>query len=217
MGLRLLAQVVRHARDHGTLPAHTQDPKYATKAPMLRRSVMLTEDATVSTGSLVATVIGPDRPGIVSLIADRAQRFGANWTDSRMANLGGEFAGMVHLEVPPENLDALANALHGLESSGLRVVIAKGAGAAASPLRGVAIELVGDDRVGIVSQLTRMLADRNVSIEYIHTEVVRSQGQEKKTFKVSAHLQMPKTLSVDDLKRDIGTLANELMLDVALG
>jgi len=217
MGLRLLAQVVRHARDHGTLPAHTQDPKYATKAPMLRRSVMLTEDATVSTASLVATVIGPDRPGIVSLIADRAQRFGANWTDSRMANLGGEFAGMVHLEVPPENLDALANALHGLESSGLRVVIAKGAGAAASPLRGVAIELVGDDRVGIVSQLTRMLADRNVSIEYIHTEVVRSQGQEKKTFKVSAHLQMPKTLSVDDLKRDIGTLANELMLDVALG
>src|SRR6187549_3991343 len=34
MGLKLLAQVVRHARDHGTLPAHTQDPRYATRAPM---------------------------------------------------------------------------------------------------------------------------------------------------------------------------------------
>jgi methionyl-tRNA formyltransferase len=217
MGLRLLAQVVRHAREHASLPARTQDPKFATKAPMVRRSVVLTEDAVPATASLVATVIGPDRPGIVNQIADRAQRFDANWTDSRMANLGGEFAGMVHFEVPPQNLDALANALQSLESTGLRVVVAKGAGPAASPLRGVAVELVGDDRVGIVSQLTRMLAERHVSIEYIHTEVVRSPAQGKKTFKVSAHLQMPKTLSVDDLQRDLGTFANELMLDIALG
>ena len=184
---------------------------------MIRRSVVLTEDAAPTTASLIVTVIGPDRPGIVSLLSDRAQRFGASWTDSRMANLAGEFAGMVHFEVPPENLDALAAALQGLESSGLRVAVAKAAGAGSSPLRGVAIELVGDDRVGIVSQLTRLLADRHISIEYIHTEVVRSQPEGKKTFKVQAHLLMPKTLSVDDLKRDLGTLANELMLDVNLG
>jgi methionyl-tRNA formyltransferase len=217
MGLRLLAQVVRHARDHGELPARTQDLRFATKAPMIRHSVVLTEDAAPTTASLIVTVIGPDRPGIVSLLSDRAQRFGANWTDSRMANLAGEFAGMVHFEVPPEHIDALAAALQGLESSGLRVAVAKAAGAGLSPLRGVAIELVGDDRVGIVSQLTRMLADRNISIEYIHTEVVRSQPEGKKTFKVQAHLLMPKTLSVDDLKRDLGALANELMVDVNLG
>lgn len=218
MGLRLLAQVVRHARDHGALPAKVQDTSYATKAPMLRRSVVLTEDAASATASLVLTVIGPDRPGIVSLIADRAQRFGASWTDSRMANLAGEFAGMVHFDVPPENLEPLAAALQGLESSGLRVTIAKTRAAGASPLRGVAIELVGDDRVGIVSQLTRMLADRNISIEYLHTEVVQAEAAGgKKTFKVSAHLQMPKTVSVDELKRELGTLANELMVDIGLG
>lgn len=217
MGLRLLAQVVRQAREQGSLPAHTQNLAYATKAPMIRRSVVVTEDTPPSKASLVVTVIGPDRPGIVSLLSDRAQRFGASWTDSRMANLGGEFAGMVHFEVPPENVDALAGALQGLASSGLRVTVAKGAGAAASPLRGVAIELVGDDRVGIVSQLTRMLAERNISIEYIHTEVVPAGAQGKKTFKVQAHLLMPKTLSIEDLRRDIGTLAHELMMDVNLG
>ena len=52
--------------------------------------------------------MGPDRPGIVSLLSDRAQRFGANWAASRMASLAGEFAGMVHFEVPRENADALA-------------------------------------------------------------------------------------------------------------
>lgn len=218
MGLRLLAQVVRHARDHGSLPAKVQDTSHATKAPMLRRAVVLTEDAAPATASLVLTVIGPDRPGIVSLIADRAQRFGASWTDSRMANLAGEFAGMVHFDVPPENLDPLAAALQGLESSGLRVTLTKTRAAGASPLRGVAIELVGDDRVGIVSQLTRMLADRNISIEYLHTELVHSEAPGgKKTFKVNAHLQMPKTVSVEELKRELGTLANELMLDIGLG
>ena len=218
MGLRLLAQVVRQARDQGRLDAHVQDTRHATKAPMLRRAVRLTEDAPAPLASLVLTVMGPDRPGIVSLIADRAQRFGANWTDSRMANLAGEFAGMVHFDVPPENLDALAVALQGLESTGLRVSVAKTQAAGASPLRGVVIELVGDDRVGIVSQLTRMLAERNVSIEYIQTELVRSdEPAGKKTFKVNAHLQMPKSLSLDELQRELGTLANGLMVDIGLG
>src|ERR1700712_997212 len=43
IGLALLARVVRHARDHGALPAHAQDPRFATRAPMIRRSVVLTE------------------------------------------------------------------------------------------------------------------------------------------------------------------------------
>ncbi|HEY8709992.1 MAG TPA: formyltransferase family protein, partial [Burkholderiaceae bacterium] len=128
MGIELLARVVRHARRHGQLPAHAQDPRFATKAPMIRRSVVLTEDRPSATTSLVVTVMGPDRPGIVSLLSDRAQRFGANWAASRMAKLAGEFAGMVHFEVPRENADALATALRALESSGLRVVIAKSEG-----------------------------------------------------------------------------------------
>ena len=41
MGLDLLARVVRHARDHGALPAHAQDPRFATRAPMIRRPVVV--------------------------------------------------------------------------------------------------------------------------------------------------------------------------------
>ena len=76
---------------------------------MIRRSVVLTEDAPATTTSLVVTVMGPDRPGIVRLLSDRAQRFGANWAASRLSRLAGEFAGMVHFEVPRENAEALAD------------------------------------------------------------------------------------------------------------
>jgi glycine cleavage system regulatory protein len=218
MGLALLAQVVRHASEHGTVPAHTQDQRFATKAPMIRRSVVLTEDAPQTTTSLVVTVMGPDRPGIVSALSDRAQRFGASWAASRLANLAGEFAGMVHFEVPRENADALATALKGLESSGLRLVIAKSDGAGAPPgLRGVDLELVGEDRLGIVSKLTRILAESGISIEHIHTEIAGGKGPGKPTFKVLAHLLVPKALSSEALRGRLEGLANEMMLDIALG
>jgi methionyl-tRNA formyltransferase len=36
LGLELMARVVRHAREHGTLPAKAQDETFATKAPAIK-------------------------------------------------------------------------------------------------------------------------------------------------------------------------------------
>src|SRR5260221_14673052 len=108
MGLVLVAPVVRYAGQHGGLPTYPQDERFATKAPMIRRTVSLTEERQPMIASLVITVIGPDRPGIVSKLAAQAQRFGANWAGSRMASLAGQLAGMLHFEGPPENAEALA-------------------------------------------------------------------------------------------------------------
>lgn len=218
MGLALLSKVVHHARLQGSVPAYPQDPHFATRAPMIRRAVVLTEEASPTTTSLVVSIVGGDRQGIVSSLAERAQRFGANWAASRMTRLAGEFAGMVHFEVPRENADALAAALRGLESSGLQVVVARSNGASVPPsLRVVELELVGEDRVGIVSNLTKMLAGRGISIENIHTDIVRSGVSGKQTFKVEAHLLVPAALSIEALRLEVGTLASEMMVDIALG
>ncbi|HEY4066626.1 MAG TPA: formyltransferase family protein [Burkholderiaceae bacterium] len=220
MGLALLARVVRHAQQHGALPAHTQDPRFATRAPMIRRAVVLTDDQPVPTTALIVTVIGTDRPGIVSLLSDRAQRHGASWAASRLSNLAGEFAGFVHFDVPRDNAAAFEAALRGLEAQGLRLLIARSdAGAAASPagLRGVDLDLVGEDRVGIVSNLTRILAESGISIEHIHTEIAAARHGGKQTFKIAAHLLVPKALSTDQLKGRLDALANEMMVDIALG
>jgi glycine cleavage system regulatory protein len=152
------------------------------------------------------------------MLADRAQRYGANWAASRMNRLAGEFAGTVHFEVPREHADAMEAALRQLNSSGLQVLIARSDGAKVpASLRGFELELVGDDRVGIVSTLTKMLAERGISIENIHTEIVRSGVTGKQTFKIGAHLLAPAALKVDDLRRDLGALATEMTLDIALG
>jgi glycine cleavage system regulatory protein/folate-dependent phosphoribosylglycinamide formyltransferase PurN len=216
MGLDLLARVIRHARDHGELPAKTQDARFATRAPMVRRAVVLDEHAPPTTTSLVVTVVGPDRPGIVRLLSERAQRFGANWEASRLSRLAGEFAGMVHFEAPRENADALAASLQTLESSGLKLVIAKSdpSGAPAG-MRSIDLSLVGEDRVGIVSHLTRILAEAGISIEHIHTEIVGSTVPKK--FKVSAHLLVPNAVATDELRNRLEPVASEMKVDIALG
>ncbi len=216
MGLRLLTQVVRDAARSGKLPAIEQDTRFATKAPMVRKPVVSIDPQPPTHASLVVTVIGADRPGIVRLLSDRAQRFGANWTDSRMARLAGEFAGMVHFEVPRDNVDALAAALSGLEGSGLRVAIAKSEPQPRPGMpRGVTLELIGDDRPGIVASLTRMLAERGISIDHLHTELLAAAG-DMRHFKVTAHLRVPPGVSGAMLRHELDALAAEMRLDIAL-
>ena len=107
--------------------------------------------------------------------------------------------------MPRDNAQALTNSLQGLASSGLQVVIAGSEGAALpASQRLVELELVGQDQVGIVSKLTKLLAERAISIESIHTDIVRSSAAGQKTFKVKAQLRVPASMSVEALQRDVG-------------
>jgi methionyl-tRNA formyltransferase len=217
MGLRLLVDVLRHVRKHGDLPARLQDEQFATKAPMLRKDPAPAEAAAQGAASLVVTVIGPDRPGIVSQLSDRAKDFGANWAESRMASLAGQFAGMIHLEVAAEKTEALTKALRDLETTGLHIGIAKGEGAPARiPCRLVRLELLGQDRPGIMRELSASLADRRVSIEELHTEITSGAMSAEHMFKVEALLLVPMAVADDELRRGLEGLANEFMVDLAL-
>jgi methionyl-tRNA formyltransferase len=218
MGLSLLQRVVSHVRDRDEVPAMPQDLRFVTKAPLIKRSVVLTEDTPDDSVALVATVIGADRHGIVNALSERAQRHGANWAASRLARAAGEFAGMVHFDVPRDSAEALATSLRALDSAGLRITVSRSAaGEPADGLRSVELQLVGDDRKGIVSSLTRTLASRMVSIENMHTEIVTSPGTGKRSFKVVAHLLVPAALTNEQLHAELDGLAREMMLDVALG
>ncbi len=218
MGLELLTRVVRYAAEHGALPARTQDDRFATKAPKIRSTVSLTDESKAAVTSLVVTAIAKDRSGLVSLLSDRARGFGANWAGSRMASLAGQFAGMVHFEVPTENAEALAAALRGLESSGIRVVIEKSeAPLAPAGRRVVTLELTGPDRPGIVRDLSHSLADRGVSIAELHTEIVNGATSSSQQFKIKALLVVPEALANDELQRALQALALEMSADIALG
>ncbi len=224
MGLALLARVVREARDQNRVPAIEQDPRFATRAPMIRRSVLLTDDGHADSTAFVVTVVGPDRQGIVTALSERADRFGANWAASHLTRLAGEFAGMVHLEVPRGQADALEAALRALDSDKLRVTVtrseARGIGGvdhSAEGPRSVELQLVGDDRTGIVAALTGRLSANGIGIETMQTEIVGNPGEDPPTFKVNAHLLVPAAVDDRQLHAALDPLAREMTLDIGLG
>src|SRR3954471_5612998 len=86
--------------------------------------------------TLVMTVIGADRPGLVKMVATRVADHGGNWLESRMCRLGGQLAGIWRVEAQAAQRDALVNALRTLEVDGLRVIIHAEGGAGQSGGKG---------------------------------------------------------------------------------
>lgn len=214
MGLALLAKVVRHARDHGSVPAFAQDERYATRAPLIRPRLTLVDKGKAPTRALVATVVGPDRPGIVKEIAACAQGLGANWAGSRMSNLSGQFAGIVHFEVPPDNVDTLVAGLRKLQTPDLRVLIAHGTGTAdAAGQRLVRLDLAGPDRPGIVHELSERVARLGVSIEDLHTEIEDTPVPGEHVFHVRAQMLVPAQVTDVALREALGPLLREMSID----
>jgi glycine cleavage system regulatory protein len=166
--------------------------------------------------SLVVTVIGNDRPGIVERLSDVVLAAGANWEESRMARLGGKFAGILRISVAAANADTLASGLRALTSDGLTVVVESSPAARAAAFRTVRLELLGNDRPGIIRDISKVLAQEHVNIEELETAVAGAPMSGEQLFRARAQLRLPASVTTDSLRSKLEALAGELMVDVAL-
>src|SRR5512146_535143 len=105
--------------------------------------------------ALVLTVIGKDRPGLVETVARAVAEHGGNWLESRMCHLGGEFAGILRVQVDEQRQAALTDALRALQTQGLNVLIQPDRGGRPpEEQKWAALEIVGQDRPGIVREIS---------------------------------------------------------------
>ena len=163
---------------------------------------------------LVITLVGADRTGLVESVARVVAEHEGNWLESRMCRLGGEFAGILRVEIPAEKKSALLAALQII--SGLNVVIQPTQSAVvATSRRQTKLEIVGSDRPGIVREITSALARANVNVEEFFSELVSAPMSGETLFKASARLQLPERCDLAALKRDLEKIAADLLVDVS--
>jgi len=170
--------------------------------------------------TLVMTLIGADRPGLVEAVAKRVVDEGGNWLESRMCRLGGQFAGIVRVEVPEERRSALERALAGLGTEGLSVVVqverpAGGAGAAAGGMLAV-VELVGHDRPGIVRAVSAVFARHGVNVEEFSSERGGAPMGGGILFQARASIRVPAQVRLAALRAELEQIAADLMVDLSL-
>jgi glycine cleavage system regulatory protein len=165
---------------------------------------------------LVMTIIGPDRTGLVESLARAVADHGGNWLESRMCRLGGEFAGILRIEIPSEKKSPLLAALQDLQENGLQIVVRDNRPISTSTQgRQTKLEIVGSDRPGIVREITSALARANVNVEEFSSEVVSAPMSGENLFKASARLQLPESCDVAALKKDLEKIATDLLVDVS--
>lgn len=134
-----------------------------------------------------------------------------------MAHMAGRFAGILVISVAPEKADALSAALAGLEAEGLRTVIERsGEVKGNAGWRRLTLDLVGNDRPGILREVSRALAERGVNVEELTSQVVSAPMSGEPLFKLTAELLSPPSVETGDLQDLLEGLAGNLMVELSL-
>lgn len=169
----------------------------------------------------VIAVVGDDRPGLVDLLASAVADHGGSWLESRMSVLAGQFSGVVLVRVPDAQASALEAKLKEMADDSLHLALAragrrKAAERPAAPARNhlVYLELTGQDRAGIVQEISRVLSDRGINIDDLVTERMSGAMSGGSLFRAMAELKVPESIELEQLRDDLESLGNEMMVDI---
>jgi len=167
--------------------------------------------------SFVLTVVSDDQPGVVEILSQVIADHDGNWTESSMMSLAGKFAGILLVHVPEERASAFISSLDALETEGLQLVTQRSqATATVDSAREYSFDLVGQDRPGIVREITEILAKHGVNVQELETTVQSASMSGESLFMAHARIFVPPETDLDVLQDKLEELANELMVDIEL-
>ncbi len=165
---------------------------------------------------IVITLVGPDRPGLVDQISGMVVSHGGNWLESRMCHLGGQFAGVVRVSVPHDKVERLLEALRDSKEHGLEIVAKTSDQHDTKPPSLVTLQVLGNDRPGIVAQISRVLAAHHVNVEELQTACESAPMSGDLLFRATAKLSLPESIDSAALRSNIERIAADLMVDIEL-
>jgi glycine cleavage system transcriptional repressor len=169
----------------------------------------------------ILTAIGVDRAGLVDEVSQFIYDRGGNIEDSRMVNLRGQFAMMVLVGGDESTIGKLRHEQPKLaQMSGLQVDVrptpehprpgAAASAAGARPFRFVATAV---DRAGIVHEISHLLREMNVNIESLETQLSPAPYTGSPVFEMEAVLSVPRGTPVNQLRKRLGALCDEMNMD----
>lgn len=168
--------------------------------------------------TLVLTVVGDDRQGLVAAVADVVDAHGGNWENSQLAELAGAFAGIIEISVADDRVDSLRSALSGLDGL-LTVAVHPGSAAANGDDAGrpFGFRVLGNDRPGIVREVSSTLSAQGVGIERMTTEIRDAAMSGGRLFEATIAARVPDAVDIDAVQAALERLAAEIQVDVTVG
>ncbi len=166
---------------------------------------------------LVLSVAGSDRPGLTKALAAAVLSAGGNWLESHLSRLGGLYVGSVLVELAQDKVEVLRKAVAAVDAAGLEVRIAPAVEGAAAAGETLEFSLVGQDRPGIVNQVTAAVSALGANIETFDTWLSKESHSGAPLFHMAAHLRLPASLAASEVQTALEAISGEIMVDVAVG
>jgi glycine cleavage system regulatory protein len=165
---------------------------------------------------VILSAVGSDRPGLTQSLADAVLAAGGNWLESHLSRLGGKYVGSVLVEIEEDKLPVLERGIHDVDAAGLHVSIVAAGEEPATPAHLVSIELVGQDRPGIVREVTAVLANLGVNIEDFGSGTENSSWSGERLFRATARLSIPADTSFEQVRAALEAISGEIMVDLTI-
>lgn len=167
--------------------------------------------------NVVITLTGPDRVGIVEEVTGLLLDLDANVEASRMARLGGEFAILMLVSMPAEQLASLDQDVQKLVSEGYKVTASQTGQTYAEAHAGwlpFQIEVHGADHEGIIHQLAHYLSQKGISIEEMDTQTASAPISGSPLFSMTARVVVPPGLAEQDWENALEEVGYHLNVDI---
>lgn len=162
---------------------------------------------------LALTVIADDRPGIVEKVAEAVSNNDGSWLESAMSRLGGKFAGILLVRVPAEREAALKAELERLAELDIRVTLEPANREPVAAGEQATLTVLGNDRKGIVREISTILAGKGVNVEALKTSVENAPMSGEMLFRTEATVELPQGLERDDLVAMLEQLSDDLVVE----
>jgi len=162
--------------------------------------------------SLVITLIGEDKPGIVGHVAKVVKNNHGNWLGSRFSHMAGQFAGFVEVTVTPEHAESLVTNLKNI--FGLHIHAVDSQSHYKQTLEVVNFSIMGNDTPGIVNEITSVLQQFNVNIIEFNSESVSAPNWGNLMFQAAFKVAIPQDLALSAVQTALEDIANDLVVDI---
>jgi len=167
--------------------------------------------------SYIITFIGDDRPGLVEALSSTIESNRGSWHESRLSQLGGKFAGLILVSLPAESGADLERELKALSASGLSVRVTPTAEAGPSPVgRAVTLTVLGPDRLGIVKEISHALAQRQINVVEMDSQVDSAAMSGESLFRARIDALVPESTDMRDLQDSLDDIAEHMTLEIDL-
>ena len=165
------------------------------------------------------TIIGRDRPGIVSQVTEILFQGGFNIADSSCSILGGQFSMILIISNPAiSTKEEFSDTFKPLEKGNLSVYIRtlKPGGEVRSELEGdlCMISVYGADKPGIVYQVAKEMGDRSINITDLNTKLVGD--QKNPVYVMMLEAMLPEDTEIEEVESWMEELKQRLQVDISV-